>query len=484
VPAQRLRRSIIDIQTDWENGKPQELEDLVLAFKGIQDDKLIEDPQSFFKLGTTLLCHNFAIHHSYSVIRHLFLTFETGGFHGAPFRGEGEDNIAFWGGYCQHGNILFPVWHRAYLMALEDALRTIKPNVTLPYLDCMSNYATMNGIPWCLTRKMFTFKDSREIPNPLTSFKLPVGIVDNTVGAGASHSKHAGYTIKRYPLSGLVGTPEDRAETEEHNAKYLDPVENEKILNKNFVDFVLGQVLTLFLCCICSNNFFAILSFPFLCSSQAEVDGKPLSYGIYRDYLKVLEQTPANYTIFSNTTSSAAYNSQNQEAIVSIESPHNAVHLAIGGFDNESGSLSPIRGANGDMGENDVAALDPIFFFHHCFVDYVFWQWQKKHEATNYNHPAYTIDRRLTGTNTSDHGGTQGPSPGFAENEPLSLDSPLYPFINPHTKRPYTGKETINILADPMNYDYDKVQKLTNVVIRKNKISHIYYNTGISRVQS
>jgi hypothetical protein len=32
-----------------------------------------------------------------------------------------------------------------------------------------------------------------------------------------------------------------------------------------------------------------------------------------------------------------------------------------------------------DRGENDTAGLDPIFFFHHCFVDRVFWLWQKKH---------------------------------------------------------------------------------------------------------
>ena len=28
-------------------------------------------------------------------------------------------------------------------------------------------------------------------------------------------------------------------------------------------------------------------------------------------------------------------------------------------------------------------ALDPIFFFHHCFVDRVFWIWQKNHGSTD-----------------------------------------------------------------------------------------------------
>ena len=29
-----------------------------------------------------------------------------------------------WGGFCHHGNVLFPMWHRAYVQHLENALRT------------------------------------------------------------------------------------------------------------------------------------------------------------------------------------------------------------------------------------------------------------------------------------------------------------------------------------------------------------------------
>jgi len=52
-----------------------------------------------------------------------------------------------------------------------------------------------------------------------------------------------------------------------------------------------------------------------------------------------------------------------------LESPHDSIHLAVGGFDvPKQKDYSPIKGANGDMGENDTAPLDPIFYFHHCFV--------------------------------------------------------------------------------------------------------------------
>ena len=60
------------------------------------------------------------------------------------------------------------------------------------------------------------------------------------------------------------------------------------------------------------------------------------------------------------------------------------MHLAVGGFDYPGqGDFATIPGANGDMGENDTAGLDPIFFFHHCFIDYVFWIWQRRQGATD-----------------------------------------------------------------------------------------------------
>lgn len=89
------------------------------------------------------------------------------------------------------------------------------------------------------------------------------------------------------------------------------------------------------------------------------------------------------YTLFSNTTSMRAWNKDNpSKPVMSLESPHNFIHLAVGGFDIPAYNASPISGANGDMGENDTAALDPIFYFHHCFIDYAFWIWQRRHGCT------------------------------------------------------------------------------------------------------
>jgi tyrosinase len=56
------------------------------------------------------------------------------------------------------------------------------------------------------------------------------------------------------------------------------------------------------------------------------------------------------------------------------------MHLAVGGFTmNDESSFDPcpfVSGADGDMGENNTAGFDPIFFFHHCWIDRLFWKWQ------------------------------------------------------------------------------------------------------------
>ena len=125
------------------------------------------------------------------------------------------------------------------------------------------------------------------------------------------------------------------------------------------------------------------------------------------------------------TTSAAQWNDDHAggdtPVIVPLESPHNSIHLSVGGFDVPGVfDASPIDGANGDMGENDTAGLDPIFFFHHCFVDRVFWLWQKKHGFTDH----LEIIAEYPGTNSVD---SQGPTPGTVPNSWLTLESPLNP---------------------------------------------------------
>ncbi len=392
--ALRIRRSIQDLQKDFDSGNKKPLEDVMRAWKGIKELPPT-DPNSFFVIG---------------------------GYHGEPFRGAGWGNSQYWGGYCNHGNILFPTWHRAYLVRLEDALRSIEgcSDVTLPFWDECSADSLSGGIPAALTQKEFVL-DGRPIANPLRSFVLNHGIVDHlSPFPDADYSKPKGYETVRYPLSGLVG-PSDKAATDAHNAKFPNFDQNVKLLNDNIVNWLNATVI---------------------------VDGNPIPGGHVKDKYTACLNAP-NYTVFSNTTSSAQWFDDTGVNIVPIESPHNSVHLAVGGFDlPKIFDASPIEGANGDMGENDTAGLDPIFFFHHCFVDRVFWLWQKKHGFTD----KLEIIPQYPGTNSVDN---QGPTPGTAANSWLTLESPLDPFTRSEAgkQRAVTSLDCVNIETQ-LGYTY------------------------------
>lgn len=394
----KVRRSLNELQDEYTNGNKKPLDDLMRAWKGIKELPP-DNPRSFFVLG---------------------------GYHGEPFRGAGWGSSAYWGGYCNHGNVLFPTWHRVYLVKLEDALRSIPgcEDVVLPYWDETSAESLSNGIPWALTQKDVVL-DGKTIPNPLRSFVFPRNIADSisTIDAnnGADYSKPKGYETVRYPLSGLVG-PTDIAATQKHNKQYPNYDDNVKLLNRNIIAWLTSQII---------------------------VGGKSIPTNVKAKYIACLDAP--NYTVFSNTTSAHQWNEDLDTGlapIVPLESPHNSIHLAVGGCDVPTYDRSPIEGANGDMGENDTAGLDPIFFFHHCFVDRVFWLWQQRNGFTD----RLEIIPEYPGTNSVD---SQGPTPGTAPNSWLTLESPLSPFLqHEHGKdRVYTSLDCINI-EEQLGYTY------------------------------
>ena len=393
----RIRRSIYDLVDDRDNGKPEALDALMTAWKGIQDLDS-NDPNSFFVIG---------------------------GYHGEPFRGAGTtDGQTWWGGYCEHGTVLFPTWHRAYLHRLEQALQTIPhcESVMQPFWDECDPRAFKDGLPSVFTDPTYRFADGRTIPNPLKSYTLPVAIEDlvtNEVpGKCSEYSKPKDYSTVRYPLSGLVGNATDLAATQAHNALYPDDTQNTKDLNDMVVKW--------------------LTAVPYQSSSNSP----PSTQGY--DYYKFLQTLQApTYTLFSNTTSQNAWNAANPNGPVyfALENPHNNMHLAIGGIDIPGSSRSLLPGANGDMGENDTAALDPIFYFHHCFIDYVFWTWQRRNGGTQW----FDIDPTDPGAIATPPN-AQAPA-GRGQNEQLSMDSPLNPFrtgVGP-AARARTSRDVVDI---------------------------------------
>ena len=349
----RVRRSLTDgPQDEYTKGNKKPLDDLMRAWKGIKE--LPPDhPQSFFVLG---------------------------GYHGEPFRGAGWGTSAYWGGYCNHGNVLFPTWHRVYLVKLEEALQSIQgcQDVMLPFWDETSDDSSKNGIPWALTQKDFVL-DGKTIPNPLRSFVLTQNIKDNLSGTDPDYSKPKGYETVRYPLSGLVGNEKERAATKAHNDTYPNYDQNVTLLNKNIVAWLTSSIV---------------------------VNGKTIPTHTKKKFMACLNAP--NYTVFSNTTSAGQWNTDLDTGavpVVPLETPHNDIHLAVGGCDVPGVGLTPQSKGPTPTWAKRTAGLDPIFFFHHAFIDRVFWLWQKKHGFTDHLEVIPGISRNQLG------GTFRGPRP-------------------------------------------------------------------------
>jgi len=320
----KVRKSIRELEDLHSQGNTGPLDKLMSAWYGIKSLPF-DDPNSFFTIA---------------------------GYHGWPCAGPGCSNGTYWGGWCQHNNVLFPTWHRAYLMVLEKALKTIEPEVVMAYWDETSPKSRHEGIPKSFTQPTYSFGHNfvnsklkgETVTNPLLSFNLPQPIVDNVIDEGYNYTKLFPYETKRFPFSGLWNNATTIANSITYNTitvwNNFPGKSATQILNENVMNWTRGE--DLFPANICCK------------------------------YKKSLEVP--DYTSFSNSKSSVA----------SLETPHGDMHLAVGGFPSpHDGVQTNIQMGNGDMGENENAAMDPIFFFHHAFIDKLFWQWQKEHKSKN-----------------------------------------------------------------------------------------------------
>ena len=219
--------------------------------------------------------------------------------------------------------------------------------MALHYWDASSKDSKSEGLPHIVTAE-YVHIDGEYLPNPLSKFKLPVPIKDDVPTSDENsqfYEKEAGYDTCRYPYSGIRSPAEAKAAALAHN-KYIDGRDEtaQSLLQANVINW--------------------------------------LSKGVAKELEDCLDTT--DYNPFSNTSSVASPD-------VSLEQPHNDLHLAIGGFTqpetNEDGSVKQdaqgnislnglIEGANGDMGANEVASYDPVFFLHHCNIDRMLWVWQ------------------------------------------------------------------------------------------------------------
>lgn len=366
------------------------------------------------------------------------------GIHGRSFitRSVDVNPIAYWGGWCHHVNVLFPVWHRAYILYLEKALRSVTCDETLmmAYWDEIGQESRKAGVPEIFTAD-FVWIDGQGAANPLKCFTFNMRyLVDNPTIPTSTNYQEITYTTVKFPFfhsyfedgAKVAEDDEKQIAVDQLNRRYTKE-QGLQILNKNVEDWI-GEG---------SGNM-----------------NRDVSHAVYEEYL--ISLNCENYTVFSNTQSAKFEQSKTPDKhIFSLERPHNHVHLAVGALTPDQYDKKDFLQAFGDMVYNELAGFDPIFYFHHAFIDLVFWKWQVIYGAAE----KLDVDPTYPGTSTSGHKEqSQGPTPNLDFSQLLDMETPLNPFKDNGGQNYLTGNSMTNI--SKLGYDY--VEK-TPVVAMKSK---------------
>ncbi|KAK4862915.1 hypothetical protein LT330_010745 [Penicillium expansum] len=280
--------------------------------------------------------------------------FQIAGIHGqpnVPWDEPIDSKDAEGRGYCTHNNILFPIWHRAYLALYEQRLHEImKQEIVpafaedlrpewkeaadgwrLPFWD----WGVTTSVP-DLCKYPYIFVPTSDgtgeenINNPLFQFRMPTNQPMSTAGVDNFKDPWVDDGDMLY-FGECIGTTRwpDESETASgtHTWKY-GVVNNYKVQEALKKPVWLGES-------------------PY---------GQPAEM-VYR-----LLTVPMDYSTFA-TTAQLSDNPEVQNDI-NLEYIHNNIHGWVGGD------------FNGHMSQIPVATFDPIFWLHHCNIDRIFALWQ------------------------------------------------------------------------------------------------------------
>nr|UXP86201.1 polyphenol oxidase 4 [Volvariella volvacea] len=325
------------------------------------------------------------------------------GIHGLPYArwagdptGSPDSVKASWKGYCTHASVLFPTWHRACMLLMEqaigDAAIAIANSFNLtnateqekwdqaaeelrfPFWDWTDPRTEIEGLPRLLYQEKVTIypPTSREpllVDNPLACYKfgstLPPGFSDIPEPPGKGGVSANTYFSK---WNRTYRWPEKVPK---------DPKEDYEGLNAMLRKSAAGlrsQVAMLF-------------SFP------SDTDSS---------------QYPIIWDEFSNTRFQSQESWPSPFCAGSLESSHNSIHLILGGI--------------GAMSDPDYAGFDPIFFLHHANVDRIYALWE-------YVYPKYWIgDGYRDNSGQQKHFTQEEGTWGQVNNAILNDDTDLAPF--------------------------------------------------------
>ncbi|KAG2135388.1 common central domain of tyrosinase-domain-containing protein [Suillus bovinus] len=323
------------------------------------------------------------------------------------------------GGYCNHGSVVFPTWHRPYVLLLEQSIGNVAEKLALdieahhpdekgkwtkaanelrfPYWDWAGKDVPENGLPPVLYEKTVKIMSAggkeQTVDNPLSFFSYVGGVPSDFSDEKDDESGQVAYFSKwqrTYRYASSTPNPDGS---------------NIGLLQKAFKD-------------------------------QAEAVRRAVAYlFVYND-----DENPAiTWDEFSNHTAQSKREMDFKNR-TSLEGVHDNIHNLLGG--------------NGQMSYPDYAGFDPIFFLHHANVDRLLalWEWcyTEYWMGSGYKHDGEEYPwTQARGTYAQVY------------NEQLLPDGPLQPFRTEQGDY-WTSSQarSLDQKAYPKYYSFDKFEEI------------------------
>ncbi|MCJ1352324.1 MAG: hypothetical protein MMC33_002308 [Icmadophila ericetorum] len=295
--------------------------------------------------------------------------FQIAGIHGQPLVpwDENTSSQSDGAGYCTHNSVLFPTWHRPYLMLYEQRLYEIMTQQIIPkYVDDSNrdqwtNAAQTWRLPywdWAMKKPdQSTGSASYNIPQIFQNAQIRITIpsgpmtVDNPVYKFTMPNQQtmgsAGITnIGGIPFDTCIGTSKWPLTTDDDS--FVRGVQNNDQIATALTQHQWDSIYT------------------------TETLGDAVYRLFSQDYF-------SNYDAFACTK---YVPQQTPQEYMSVEGIHNDIHVWSGG--------------SGQMAVVPVAAFDPLFWAHHCNVDRLFAIWQTLNPTSWFD----TADKELPNDGT------------------------------------------------------------------------------------
>nr|BAF74396.1 tyrosinase [Pholiota nameko] len=246
--------------------------------------------------------------------------FQIGGIHGLPYTpwdgitgDQPFDPNTQWGGYCTHGSVLFPTWHRPYVLLYEQILHK-------HVQDIAATYTTSDKAAWVqaaanLRQPYWDWAANAVPPDQVIASKKV------TITGSNGHKVEVDnplYHYKFHPIDSSFPRPYSEWPTTLRQPNSSRPNATDNVAK-------LRNVLR---------------------ASQENITSNTYS----------MLTRVHTWKAFSNHTVGDGGSTSN-----SLEAIHDGIHVDVGG--------------GGHMADPAVAAFDPIFFLHHCNVDRLLSLW-------------------------------------------------------------------------------------------------------------